>query len=183
MDGGEERLCDADAVAGLVRSMARQIADDRGGDGPLRLVGIRSRGFPLAGRLAQALRPLVGAHVPVGAVDITLYRDDLDRGDRWPVLHGTEIPFDVDGAEIVLVDDVLFTGRTVRAALNAVCDLGRPARVRLAVLIDRGHRELPVQPDVVGLSLATDRGDHVRVRIAPADPADEVVRVAPATAV
>jgi pyrimidine operon attenuation protein/uracil phosphoribosyltransferase len=122
---------------------------------------------------------MVGAHVPVGAVDITLYRDDVGQVDRWPVLHGTEIPFDVDGAEIVLVDDVLFTGRTVRAALNTVCDLGRPARVRLAVLIDRGHRELPVQPDVVGLTVATERDEHVNVRITPVDRTDEVTRVGP----
>ena len=119
---------------------------------------------------------------PVGAVDITLYRDDLGQADRWPVLRGTEIPFDVDGAEIVLVDDVLFTGRTVRAALNAVCDLGRPARVRLAVLVDRGHRELPIQPDVVGLAVATDRDDHVRVRLQPVDPVDEIVRIGRRTA-
>ncbi len=87
----------------------------------------------------------------MGAVDITLYRDDLGQAERWPVLRGTEIPFDVDGAEVVLVDDVLFTGRTVRAALNAICDLGRPACIRLAVLVDRGHREIPIHPDVVGL--------------------------------
>ena len=100
-------------------------------------------------------------------MDITLYRDDLGKADRWPVLRGTEIPFGVDGAEIVLVDDVLFTGRTVRAALNAICDLGRPACVRLAVLIDRGHRELPVQPDVVGLHVPTERRERVRVRVQP----------------
>jgi pyrimidine operon attenuation protein/uracil phosphoribosyltransferase len=173
----EVRLCDADGVAALVADMARQIAAGRRGADPLRLVGVRTRGFPLAGRLAQALRPMVGEHVPVGAVDITLYRDDLGQGDRWPVLHGTEIPFDVDGAEIILVDDVLFTGRTVRAALNAICDLGRPARVRLAALIDRGHRELPVQPDVVGRTVPTERGERVRVRVTPVDPVDEVVRI------
>ena len=171
MSEPETRLCDADGLADLLTDMARQIVD-----GPsratsrLRLVGIRTRGYPIAARLAVALQPMVGGHVPVGAVDITLYRDDLGQVDRWPVLHGTEIPFDVDGAEIVLVDDVLFTGRTVRAALNAVCDLGRPARVRLAVLIDRGHRELPVQPDVVGLTVETGRDEHVRVRITPGRP-------------
>jgi pyrimidine operon attenuation protein / uracil phosphoribosyltransferase len=180
MNEPEERLHDAGEMAALIASMAREIASGRQGDAPLRLVGIRSRGYPIAGRLALALQPLVGCHVPVGAVDITLYRDDLSQGDRWPVLHGTEIPFDVDDAEIVLVDDVLFTGRTVRAALNAICDLGRPARVRLAVLIDRGHRELPVQPDVVGQTVATDRGEHVRVRVTPTDPIDEVVRISPA---
>jgi pyrimidine operon attenuation protein / uracil phosphoribosyltransferase len=112
--------------------------------------------------------------VDVGAVDITLYRDDLGQGQRWPVLHGTEIPFNIDGADLVLVDDVLFTGRTVRAALNAICDLGRPASVRLAVLVDRGHREIPIQPDVVGLSLTTERDDHVRVQLRPVDPIDQV---------
>ena len=115
--------------------------------------------------------------MPVGAVDITLYRDDLGRSQTWPVLHGTEISFSIDGADIVLVDDVLFTGRTVRAALNAICDLGRPASVRLAVLVDRGHRELPIRPDVVGIEVKTDRGDHVRVRLRPADPDDEVVAI------
>ena len=134
-------------------------------------------GVPIARRLAERLRPIVGAEVPVGAVDITLYRDDLGRGDRWPVLRGTEIPFAVDGAEIVLVDDVLFTGRTVRAALNAVCDLGRPACVRLAVLVDRGGRELPIQADFVGLRVATERRERVRVRVRPVDPVDEIVRI------
>ncbi len=176
MSETESQLCDADGMADLVTSMARQIVDGRRGSEPLRLVGVRTRGYPIAGRLANALQPMIGAFVPVGAVDITLYRDDLGQGNRWPVLHGTEIPFDVDGADIVLVDDVLFTGRTIRAALNAICDLGRPARVRLAVLIDRGHRELPVQPDVVGLSVSTARDEHVRVRVIPADRADEVTR-------
>ena len=117
----------------------------------------------------------------MGAVDITLYRDDLGGGRRWPVLRGTEIAFPVDGAEIVLVDDVLFTGRTVRAALNAICDLGRPGRIRLAVLVDRGHRELPIQPDFVGLHLATHRGDRVRVRLHPLDPVEGIVRVVAAS--
>lgn len=181
MNQPESRVCDADGLADLLAGMARRIADDRKGDEPLRLVGIRTRGYTIAGRLAQALQPLCGYYVPVGAVDITLYRDDLDQGERWPVLHGTDIPFDVDGAEIVLVDDVLFTGRTVRAALNAICDLGRPARVRLATLIDRGHREIPVHPDVVGLVVDTQRDESVRVRIYPIDPADEVVRFGPPT--
>jgi pyrimidine operon attenuation protein/uracil phosphoribosyltransferase len=115
--------------------------------------------------------------VAVGAVDITLYRDDLGRSDRWPVLRGTDIPFNIDGVEIVLVDDVIFTGRTIRAALNAICDIGRPACIRLAVLVDRGHRELPVQPDVMGLYVPTEHNERVRVRVIPVDPVDEVVRV------
>jgi pyrimidine operon attenuation protein/uracil phosphoribosyltransferase len=181
MNEPETRLCDAADMAELVAAMALQIVGGSRGDEPLRLVGIRSRGFPLADRLARGLRPLMGYSIPVGAVDIALYRDDLGHGERWPVLHGTAIPFDVEGADIVLVDDVLFTGRTVRAALNAVCDLGRPARVRLAVLIDRGHRELPIQPDVIGQIFTTDRHEHVRVRVTPIDAEDEVVRLGPAS--
>src|SRR4051794_10431205 len=179
MNEPESRLRDAEGMARLLDEMAGTMAEGRYPGAPLRLVGIRNRGVPIARRLAERLQPLIGAEVPVGAVDITLYRDDLGQSDHWPVLRGTEIPFNVDGAEIVLVDDVLFTGRTVRAALNAICDLGRPARIRLAVLVDRGHREFPVQPEVVGLKVETARGERVRVRVRPIDPADEVVRINP----
>jgi pyrimidine operon attenuation protein/uracil phosphoribosyltransferase len=171
----ETTLLDAREMRGALDAMARQIAGARAAGAPLRLIGIRSRGVPLAERLAEVLAPLVGNGVPVGAVDITLYRDDLGRGATWPVLRGTDVPFAVDGADVVLVDDVLYTGRTVRAALNAVCDLGRPARIRLAVLVDRGERELPIQPDVVGKTVAVHPDQRVRVRLAPVDPADEVV--------
>ncbi len=177
MSHPETRLCDSEGVATLIADMASRIAKGRRTDVPLRLVGIRTRGFPLAIRLAEALERIVGVSIPVGAVEITLYRDDLDKGERWPVLRGTDISFDVDGVEIVLVDDVLFSGRTVRAALNAICDLGRPAHVRLAVMVDRGHRELPIQPDVVGLSLETRLNESVAVRIRPIDAADEIVRM------
>lgn len=177
MNEREQRLCDAATLAGHIAGMAREIAGGTPDLARLRLVGIRRRGLPIALRIATELRGLTGLDVPVGAVDITLYRDDLDQGRRWPVLLGTEIPFDVDGADVVLVDDVLFTGRTVRAALNAVCDLGRPARVRLAALVDRGHRELPIQPDVVGLELETGRDERVAVKLTPTDPVDEVLRV------
>jgi pyrimidine operon attenuation protein/uracil phosphoribosyltransferase len=166
----------------LIASMARDLAAARRPEVPLQLVGIRTRGVPLAQRLARELNRLLGLEVPVGAVEITLYRDDLGRAPRWPVLRGTEIPFQVDGADVVLVDDVLFTGRTVRAALNAVCDLGRPASVRLAVLVDRGHRELPIRADVVGLDLPTDREDHVQVRLSEVDRDDEILRNEPGSA-
>jgi len=156
MNPSERRLCDAQQIDGLIASMARKIGEERRPGVPLYLVGIRTRGVPLAGRLARELRLLLGRDIEVGAVDITLYRDDLGQSQRWPVLRGTEIPFDIDGAEVVLVDDVLFTGRTVRAALNAICDLGRPACIRLAALVDRGHREIPIQADVVGLNVVTD---------------------------
>jgi pyrimidine operon attenuation protein / uracil phosphoribosyltransferase len=178
MNPGEERLCDDHEINGLIASMARKIAAGRRVGLSLRLVGVRSRGVPLAHRLAQELQRLIGQDVDVGALDITLYRDDLENVARWPVLRGTEISFDVNGSEVVLVDDVLFTGRTVRAALNAICDLGRPACIRLAVLVDRGHREFPVQADVVGLSIATQPGDHVNVRLHPVDKVEEVVKIA-----
>jgi pyrimidine operon attenuation protein/uracil phosphoribosyltransferase len=178
MKAGEERLCDGEQISGLISSMARKLADAGRRGSPLYLVGIRSRGVPLAERLAREMRVLLDKDIEVGAVDITLYRDDLGQGERWPVLKGTEIAFDLDGAEVVLVDDVLFTGRTVRAALNAICDLGRPACIRLAALVDRGHRELPIQPDVVGLAVKTDRLEHVRVRLAPIDRVEEIVKIA-----
>jgi pyrimidine operon attenuation protein/uracil phosphoribosyltransferase len=177
MSATERRISDAREMDGLIASMAQRLAAGRRPGVPLCLVGIRTRGVPLAHRLAHELQGRLGEPVQVGAVDITLYRDDLGQAEKWPVLRGTEIPFNLDGAEVVLADDVLFTGRTVRAALNAICDLGRPARVRLAALVDRGHREIPIQPDVVGLTLATSRQDHVRVRLRPVDPVDEIVQI------
>jgi len=176
----EERLCDGPEMQRRIGEMARQLADSRRPGIPFYLVGIRTRGVPLALELARNLETLLPAKkLEVGAVDITLYRDDLRSVDRWPVLRGTEIPFDIDGAEVVLVDDVLFTGRTVRAALNAICDLGRPACVRLGVLVDRGHRELPIQPDVVGLQVTSDLRERVRVRLQSVDGVEEIVRIAP----
>jgi len=172
----EVLIRDAAGLGLALDGLARRIAEGRQEGVPLRLVGVRSRGVPIAERLAGRLGAILGEPVPVGALDITLYRDDLGDGNRWPVLLGTEITFPVDGAEIVLVDDVLYTGRTVRAALNAICDLGRPARVRLVVLVDRGHRELPIRADLVGLELETRRSETVRVRVRPVDPVDEIVR-------
>ena len=177
MSSEEQTVCGAEETEALIAAMARKIWDQRHPGSPFYLVGVRTRGVPLAQRLAQELTLLADEEVVVGAVDITLYRDDLGQGRRWPVLRGTEIPFPVDGAEIVLVDDVLFTGRTIRAALNAICDLGRPGRIRLAVLVDRGHREFPIEPDVVGMQLRTERQDRVRVRLHPLDPTEEIVRV------
>ncbi len=181
MSSDEETVCEADEIERLIAGMGRTIWEERRPDLPFYLIGVRSRGVPLAQRVAQELTLLADEEIVVGAVDITLYRDDLGRGRRWPVLRGTEIPFPVDGAEIVLVDDVLFTGRTVRAAINTICDLGRPGRIRLAVLVDRGHRELPIQPDLVGLHLTTARNDRVRVRLHPLDPVEEIVRVVAAS--
>ena len=173
----EDRLCDASTMAKIIADMARKIWVDRHFEAPLHLVGVRSRGVPLAERLAVELRRLGARDVHVGAVEITLYRDDIGKSSVWPVLRGTEIPFDLDGTDIVLVDDVLYTGRTVRAALNAICDLGRPTRVRLAVLVDRGHRELPIRADVTGLQVETETHDRVKVRITPIDPTDAIFKI------
>jgi pyrimidine operon attenuation protein/uracil phosphoribosyltransferase len=177
MGSQEVRVRDEGQTAALIAEMARRIWAGKADAPPVRLIGVRARGVPLAERLAAEAARLGFSDVAVGAVDITLYRDDLDQTRRWPVLRGTEIPFDVDGADVVVVDDVLFTGRTIRAAINAVCDLGRPSRIRLAVLVDRGGRELPIQPDVVGVALLTDRRDRVQVRLRPIDPDDEIVRI------
>jgi pyrimidine operon attenuation protein / uracil phosphoribosyltransferase len=173
----EVLVLDAAGIEAAIDLLATRLAEGHREGAPLALVGVRTRGVPIASRIAEKLARLVGQPVPVGALDITLYRDDLGDGNRWPVLLGTEIPFPVDGAEIVLVDDVLYTGRTIRAALNSICDLGRPARVRLVVLVDRGHRELPIRADAVGLSLDTRRSETVSVRVRPVDKVDEVVRV------
>jgi pyrimidine operon attenuation protein/uracil phosphoribosyltransferase len=174
----ETTLVGPDGFGPLLADLADQIVADLRPGVPLRLVGVRSRGVPIAKRIADLLADRLGP-VPVGALDITLYRDDLDRADRWPILKGTEIPFGIDGAEIVLVDDVLYTGRTIRAALDTICDLGRPSCVRLAVLVDRGHRELPIQADYVGLAVVTAREERVKVRVRPVDATEEVVRVTP----
>jgi pyrimidine operon attenuation protein/uracil phosphoribosyltransferase len=142
------------------------------------VVGVQTRGVPLARRLAERLGAIDGPAPPVGVLDINLYRDDLSRIADHPVLRRTEIPFDLDDAVVILVDDVLFTGRTVRAALDALMDLGRPRQIQLAVLIDRGHRELPVRADFVGKNLPTAPTERVDVRLSETDgEEDEVVIV------
>jgi pyrimidine operon attenuation protein / uracil phosphoribosyltransferase len=146
------------------------------------LVGIRTRGVPLARRLAAAIRGAVGAEPSVGALDITLYRDDLTTIAAHPVIQGTDIPVSIDGRTVVLADDVLFTGRTVRAALDELVDFGRPARIELAVLVDRGHRELPIRADYVGKDLATARPEIVQVQLRESDGEDRVLLLEPAGA-
>ena len=143
------------------------------------LVGIHRRGAFLARRLRDLLEGLLGAEVPLGDLDIGFYRDDVSRRPDTPVVHASHIDFDVDGRTVVIVDDVLYTGRTVRAAIEALFDYGRPARVQLAVLADRGHRELPIRPDYVGKNLPTSRAEHVYVRLTELDGIDEVA-IAPA---
>jgi pyrimidine operon attenuation protein/uracil phosphoribosyltransferase len=138
-------------------------------------IGIRRRGVPLAERLARRIGEIEGKNVPIGILDITLYRDDLTTVTHQPVIHKTEIPFDIDNKTIVLIDDVLFTGRTVRAALDAIIDLGRPQGIQLAVLVDRGHRELPIRADYVGKNVPTSRKEIVSVYLTELDQKDKAV--------
>ncbi|MDP1568363.1 MAG: bifunctional pyr operon transcriptional regulator/uracil phosphoribosyltransferase PyrR [Vicinamibacterales bacterium] len=170
-------VMDADRISRALTRIAHEIVErNRGVDG-LALVGVRSRGVPLARRLATALKTITGDDVPTGALDITLYRDDLMRHQvgPQPLVRKTEIPFSIDDATIVLVDDVLYTGRTTRAALDALIDFGRPKVIQLVVLVDRGHRELPVKADYVGKNIPTSRQESVQVRLLELDGTDEVV--------
>jgi pyrimidine operon attenuation protein/uracil phosphoribosyltransferase len=169
------RLLDATELDQTLDRLAEELQGEMLPDSELVLVGVRTRGVPLAQRLAQRLQQLKGVDVPVGILDITLYRDDLSQISRWPILRGTEIAGEIDDRRVILVDDVLFTGRTVRAAIDALCDLGRPAVIRLAVLIDRGHREFPIQADYVGHAVATAPGDRINVRLRETDGVDEVL--------
>lgn len=168
------RVMDATQFNRTLNRIAHEILEKNKSLDGLALVGIRTRGVPLARRLAAKIEEVEGASVPVGTLDINLYRDDLTSVAAHPVLRGTEVPFDVDGATVVLVDDVLFTGRTIRSALNALMDLGRPSWIQLAVLVDRGHRELPIRADFTGKVVSTRRDEHVDVRVAEEDGADAV---------
>ena len=174
----ERPILDADEIRRALTRIAHEIVERNGGTAGLVLVGIRSRGVPLARRLAALIEEHEGASVPVGSLDITFYRDDLTKVAHAPIVkRGDALP-DVSGHTVVLVDDVLYTGRTVRAALDAITDQGRPRAVRLAVLVDRGHRELPIRPDHVGKNLPTASNELVHVRLAETDPGvtdDEVV--------
>lgn len=172
-------MMDGEAIQDAVQRMVAQLVERGEAVEGLGVVGIRTRGVPLAHRLAEGLAGHLGALPPVGVLDINLYRDDLSMIADHPVLKQTEIPFRIDDSRILLVDDVLFTGRTIRAALDSLMDLGRPAVVRLAVLVDRGHREVPIQADIVGHAAKTARTERVDVKLAEIDGADEVVLVRP----
>ena len=173
----ETEVLSARSLGAAIAAMAKAIRLDQKEAATIAIVGIQSRGVPLAGRLAKALGSSTGKKVDVGSLDITLYRDDLSTVGTRPVLKATNIPFSIDGRTVILVDDVLYTGRTIRAALDELVDFGRPSRIALAVLIDRGHRELPIQADYVGKTVKTSRSDMVDVRLAEIDGKDEVVLV------
>jgi pyrimidine operon attenuation protein/uracil phosphoribosyltransferase len=170
-------LMDAGRMARTLSRIAHEILERHPDAKRLALVGIRSRGVPLARRLARLVAEAAGSEPAVGALDIALYRDDFTSLAAQPITKGSDILFSIDGRTVVLVDDVLFTGRTVRAALDQLIDFGRPARIELAVLVDRGHRELPIRADYVGRSLATSRDEAVQVWVREEDGKDEVVLI------
>jgi pyrimidine operon attenuation protein / uracil phosphoribosyltransferase len=182
-------LLDAEALGRSLSRIAHELIERNAPpDGPgletVALVGIQTRGAPLASRLRRLVEERSGFALPVGALDITFHRDDVHVRDggrppgRQPVVHATSIPFSIEGMTVVLVDDVLYTGRTIRAAIDALMEFGRPARVQLAVLVDRGHRELPIRPDYVGKNLPTGRGERIQVELLEIDEIDGVLLIA-----
>jgi pyrimidine operon attenuation protein/uracil phosphoribosyltransferase len=169
-------VMDADRIGRTLTRIAHEILERNRGIEELALIGIRTRGVPLAKRLAETLREISHHDVPTGALDITLYRDDLMRHavGAQPVVRSTEIPFSIDDKRILLVDDVLYTGRTIRAALDALIEFGRPKSIQLVVLVDRGHRELPIKADYVGKNLPTSLSQSVQVHLMEIEGRDEV---------
>jgi pyrimidine operon attenuation protein/uracil phosphoribosyltransferase len=171
------QLMSAPEIDRTLQRLAHEIVEKSGGTKHLALIGIRRRGVPLAQRIAHAMRGIDGVEIPVGTLDITLYRDDLSKVASHAVLQSSNIPFGVDDMDLVLVDDVLFTGRTVRAAMNGLFDLGRPRRVSLCVLIERGHREMPIEAQYVGRSVQTSATEIIEVRLREIDSEERVVLV------
>lgn len=176
------QLLDAAAVRRALTRIAHEIVEKNKGTDDLVLIGIKTRGIHLAKRLAERIETIEGVRLPVGSLDITLYRDDIKQRSEQPVVHGSEIEFDIIEKTVVLIDDVLFTGRTVRAALDALIDIGRPRMIQLAVLIDRGHRELPIRPDYVGKNVPTSRDEVVSVQLAETDNSEDKVIILERTA-
>ncbi|HBC92931.1 MAG TPA: bifunctional pyr operon transcriptional regulator/uracil phosphoribosyltransferase PyrR [Pelotomaculum sp.] len=169
------QILDQEGIRRSLTRIAHEIIERNKGTGSLVLIGIRRRGVPLAERLAERIKDIEGSSVPVGTLDITLYRDDLTSMAYQPLVRSTEVPFSVSGKTVVLVDDVIYTGRTIRAALDAVIDLGRPRVIQLAVLVDRGHRELPIRPDYVGKNVPTSRKEEALVKLNEIDGEERVI--------
>ena len=177
-EAGAKILLDAEALTRTLSRIAHEIIERNDDLGRLALVGIHTRGVPLAERLAALIEERSGEEVALGAVDITFHRDDTVRGQEQPVVHATALDFELRGTTCVLVDDVLYTGRTIRAAIETLFEHGRPARVQLAVLVDRGHRELPIRPDYVGKNLPTARSERIQVELEETDGADRILLIA-----
>ena len=168
------QIMTADEIRRATTRLSHEIVEKQAGTDGLMLIGIQRRGVPLARRIAASILEHEGVEVAVGALDITFYRDDLSMVAQQPIVKGTELPSGIDGRTIILVDDVLYTGRTIRAAMDALVDFGRPQAIRLAVLVDRGHRELPIRADHVGKNVPTSREELVRVHLEETDGVDEV---------
>ena len=168
-------IMDGEAMRRAIVRIAHEIIEKNKGVENVILVGIRTRGVPLAQRIAKEIENIENVTVPVGFLDITLYRDDLSTLAYNPIVHGTELDFNISGKVIILVDDVLYTGRTIRAALDALIDMGRPKAIELAVLIDRGHKELPIRADFVGKNVSTAQKEIIDVTLKESDEADEVI--------
>jgi len=173
----KRQLLSGEEIGRTLNRLAHEIVEKSGGARDLALIGVRRRGVPLAQRLSGIMRESARVNVPVGILDITLYRDDLTTVGPQPVVHSTEIAFGVDDRDLVVVDDVLYTGRTMRAAMNGLFDLGRPRRIRLCVLIDRGHRELPIEATFVGRTVETSDTEIVEVRLQEVDKEERVMLV------
>ncbi|MFZ0412605.1 MAG: bifunctional pyr operon transcriptional regulator/uracil phosphoribosyltransferase PyrR [Candidatus Acidiferrales bacterium] len=173
----KRQLLSSEEIGRTLQRLAHEIVEKSGGTRDLALIGVRRRGVPLSDRLARIIQTFSGATIPVGTLDITLYRDDLSTVAHQPVVQSTEIEFPVDDRDLVLIDDVLYTGRTVRAAMNGLFDLGRPRRVRLCVLIDRGHRELPIEAAFIGRTVETSDTEIVEVRLQEIDNEERVMLV------
>jgi len=168
-------VMDETAIRQALRRIAHEIIERNKSIDNVALVGIRSRGVPLAGRLQAYLKEIEGLEIPLAILDITLYRDDLSERQDQPEVHTTDVPFDISKKHLVVVDDVLYTGRTIRSAMDALIDLGRPATIQLAVLVDRGHRELPIRADYVGKNVPTSRSEQVEVNLVEIDGKDQVI--------
>lgn len=168
-------IMDSQAIKRAITRIAHEIIEKNKGITDLVLVGIRTRGVPLAERLSDEIEKIESVRIPVGLLDITLYRDDLSTLGYQPIVHRTQMPIDISGKKIILIDDVLYTGRTARAALDAIIDIGRPKSIQLAVLIDRGHRELPIRADYVGKNVPTSSKEIVGVQLMTTDNSERVV--------
>ena len=171
-------MSSVDMERALVR-IAHEIVERNKGAEHLVLVGMQTRGVPLAKRLATTIKGLEGITIPVGSLDISLYRDDLSSMELKPVLHRTDVPTDITGKHVVLVDDVFYTGRSIRAAMDAIMDLGRPQTIQLAVLVDRGHRELPIRADYAGKNIPTSMFEEIKVQVTEVDGEDKVAILQP----
>ncbi|MBA1336204.1 MAG: Pyrimidine operon regulatory protein PyrR [Firmicutes bacterium] len=171
------KIMDETAINRAITRVSHEILERNKGVDDLVLVGIRTRGLPLAKRIASKIKEIEGVDLPIGVLDITLYRDDLSTIAKLPVVNGTQIDFDINGRKLVLIDDVLYTGRTVRAALDAIVDIGRPSSIQLMVLVDRGHRELPIRADYVGKNVPTSNREIIKVNLEEVDGENSVLIV------